>query len=153
MAEIESTHHATKRHDIQRRSSAHSAYWMSNALVPAGLVIIYRTGWGPEALIGLLCIGIGIIGFTIHRQIMNVPLISFDGQYLLYCPSAAKSGSIKMDANAKFTIKNLGLIAETMDNSKTKLEISLFDFNSNEDWQKFIEYLKHEPEITLLFEM
>lgn len=140
------------QYDIKRRSSAHSAYWMSNALVPAGLVMIYRYGWGIEAVLGLLFIVIGAVGFAMNRQIMSVPLISFDGQYLLFSPSASKSGSIKMDSNAKITVRDLGLTAETIDGSKTKLEISLLDFNSKEDWMNFIEYLRHEPEITLLFD-
>jgi len=141
-----------KQFDIQRRSSAHSAYWMSNALVPAGLIMIYRYGWGFEAVLGLLFIAIGAVGFVIYKQKMSIPLISYDGQYLLYSPSASKPGTIKMDANAKFTVHKLGLTAETFDDSSRKLEISLLDFNSREDWQRFIDYLTHEPDITLLFD-
>jgi len=152
MPDMQHNHHDKKRHDIKRRSSAHSAYWMSTALVPMGLILIFRHGWGIEALLGLIFIGIGVVSFTIYKQVMSVPLISFDGPYLLYSPSTSNSGSIKMDSNAKFTVRDLGLTAETIDNSKAKLEISLMDFNSNEDWIKLIECLRHEPEITLLFE-
>jgi len=152
MPDMEHIQLDSKRHDIKRRSSAHSAYWISNALVPIGLILIFRHGWGLEAFLGLIFIGIGVVSFIMYSQVMNVPLISFDGQYLLYSPSTSNSGSIKMDSNAKFTVRDLGVTAETIDNSKTKLEISLLDFNSNEDWLKLIECLRHEPEITLLFE-
>ena len=137
---------------IKRRSSAHSAYWMSNALVPAGLVLIYRYGLAIESVIGALFVAIGAIGWGIYKQKMNVPLIEHDGEYLKHKPSATQHGAIKMDSSAIFTIRELGLTAETREEPDSKLEVSRLDFNSNEDWHAFISHLKRQPDITLLFE-
>lgn len=137
---------------IKRRSSAHSAYWMSNALVPAGLVLIYKYGFAFESLIGLLFVAIGAIGWGIYKQKMNVPLIEHHGEYLKHKPSATQHGVIKMDSSAIFTVRELGLTAETRDEPNSKLEVSRLDFNSNEDWQTFINHLQQQPDITLLFE-
>jgi len=139
-------------YDIKRRSSSHSAYWMSNALVPAGLIMMYRYGWSLESFLGLIFIAIGAVGYGIYKQKMSVPLISHDGDYLIYRPSASKPRSIKMDANAVFTVRELGLTAQSSASPNLKMEVSLLDFNSNEDWRAFIDHLRREPHITLQFE-
>jgi len=141
-----------QRCDIKRRSTSHSAYWVTNMLIPIGLIIILKHGWGIEAILGAIIIATGVRGLFIYKQKMDVPLISYDAQYLLYSASQSNSGSIKLDSNARFTVHELGLTAESIDGSGKKIEISFFDFNSNDDWQTFIEHLKREPEITLLFE-
>jgi len=83
---------------------------------------------------------------------MSVPLIEQTGVYLTYRPSASKPGSIKMDSNAVFTVGELGLIASSRNDGVDPIEISALNFNSNADWQMFIEHLRKEPDITLLFE-
>lgn len=133
---------------IQRRSSAHSAYWMSNALVPAGLILLYRHGWSVEGAIGVFFVGIGATGYSIYKQKMRVPLVRHDGAYLTYSPSASNPSTIKMDASARFAVHELGLTAETTGLPESRFEMSRLDFDSNNDWDKFIGYLKKEP-ITL----
>lgn len=140
------------KYRIKRRSSAHSAYWMSNALVPAGLILIYRNGWSVEGVLGVLFIGLGVVGFGIYKQKMSVPLIAHDGERLFYKPSASEACSIHMDATAKFTIRELGLTAEIIDDSDSRFEISRLDFNSNADWHEFVGLLRREPQISLFFE-
>jgi len=142
----------TPSYDIKRRSSSHSAYWMSNALVPVGLLMMYRFGWAVESVIGLFFVGIGAVGYRIYKQKMSVPLISHDGEYLTYNPSAYEPGKIKMDSAAKFTVRELAITAESTDGSTNTFDISLLDFNSDADWQMLIENLRKEPYISLFFE-
>lgn len=137
---------------IQRRSSAHSAYWMSNALVPAGLIMLYKYRWSFEGVLGVLFIGIGAIGYAIYKQKMSVPLIRHDGANLIYSPSDSNPRTIKMDTNAQFSVHELGLTAKTMGVSDSTFKISRLDFDSNRDWDTFIELLHHEPVKVLMLE-
>lgn len=131
--------------NIRRRSSAHSAYWMSNALVPAGLIMLYKYGWSLEGVLGVLFIIIGAIGYGIYKQKMSVPLIRHDGTNLIYSPSASKPCTIKMDSYALFTVHELGLTAEVVGTAQSRFEVSRLDFDSNKDWDMFIQLLEREP--------
>lgn len=144
--------HPRDKYSIRRRSSAHSAYWMSNALVPAGLIMMYKYGWSVESFIGLMFVAIGAIGWSIYKQKMSVPLIRHDGVSLHYNPSGSKPCTIKMDSSARFTVRELGLTAEKTGDSESKFEVSRLDFNSNDDWDAFIEYLEREPGIWVVKE-
>lgn len=132
---------------IKRRSSAHSAYWMTNALIPAGFIVIYRNGFGFEGFLGVVFVGIGAIGYRIYRQKMSVPLVRQEGELLIYCPSDSKSSSIRMDDSARFRVHELGLAAENIGEADSLCEISRLDFDSNADWQVFLNYLEQGPGI------
>lgn len=134
---------------FKRRSSAHSAYWMSNALVPAGLILMYKHGWSIESAIGAFFVVLGAIGYGIYKQKMSVPLIRHDGAYLTYSPSANKPCTIKMDSNARFKVHELGLTVETIVEPASRFEVSRLDFNSNTDWDAFIHHLELQPKIRL----
>ena len=134
---------------IKRRSSSHSAYWMSNALVLAGLILIYRNGWSVESVIGLLFVVLGAIGYGIYKQKMSIPLIRLDGSRLIYNPSASSPCTIMMDSSAKFTVHELGLTAEKIGESESRFEVSRLDFNSNIDWDRFVHHLEQQPAIDL----
>lgn len=134
---------------IKRRSSSHSAYWMSNALVPAGLILMYRNGWSIESIIGLIFVAIGAIGFAIYKQKMSVPLICHDGSSLCYNPSASKPCTIEMDSSARFTVHELGLSAEKIGDSESRFEVSRLEFNSNADWDMFVQHLEQQPQINV----
>ena len=123
---------------------------MSNALVPAGMILIYKNGLSIEGALGVLFIGIGLVGFSIYKQKMSVPLIRHDGAHLFYHPSASKPCSIKMDSSARFTVRELGLTAEKINEPGSQFEISRLDFNSNSDWHTFIGYLEKEPVYLLI---
>jgi len=140
------------KYEIKRRSSAHSAYWMTNALIPAGLIMMYKYGWAIESVIGLVFIGIGVVGFVIYKQKMSVPLITHDGLYLTYRPSSSAPGTIKMDSNAIFTVQEFGLTAESSESPDAKFTVSLLDFDSQTDWLLFIEYLRSESDVTVRIE-
>ncbi len=118
---------------------------MSNALVPAGLILLYRHGWSVEGALGIFFVGIGATGYRIYKQKMRVPLVRHDGVYLTYSPSASNPSTIKMDSTAHFAVHELGLTAETTDLPESRFDISRLDFDSNTDWERFISYLKQEP--------
>lgn len=126
---------------------------MSNALVPAGLIMLYKYRFSFEGLLGILFIGIGAIGYGIYKQKMSVPLVRHDGTNLIYSPSASKACTIKMDSSAKFTVHELGLTIETIDIPASQFEISRLDFDSNNDWDTLIEHLKREPVTILMAEV
>jgi len=137
---------------IKRRSSAHSAYWMCNALVPAGLIMMYKYGFAAESVLGLVFVCIGAVGYSIYKQKMRVPLVEHDGVNLTYRPSDRSPCVIAMDDSAKFTVSDLSVTAEVVDNTQEQFEISRLDFNSNTDWDRFVAYLRKEPEIALFIE-
>jgi len=137
------------KYRIRRRSSAHSAYWMSNALVPAGLILIYKHGVSLEGFLGIAFVALGATGYGIYKQKMSVPLIRHDGEKLTYSPSDRAPCSIKMDANSRFTIKELAVTAEQIDDADSAFVVSRLDFNSNEDWDFFVKHLRNEPHIKL----
>jgi len=125
---------------------------MSNALIPAGFILMYKYGFSVESVIGCVFVVIGIVGWIIYRQKMSIPLVEHDGQYLVYRPSASSPGEVKMDESAQITVRELGLTALNTGVPESKIEISRLDFDSNEDWLLLISNLRKEPHITLLFE-
>jgi len=114
--------------------------------------MIYRFGWAFESVIGVCFVAIGAVGYGIYKQKMSVPLISHDGEFLTYNPSAYEPGKIKMDSSAKFTVRELAITAESINDTNNKFDISLLDFNSDADWKMLIENLRKEPHISLFFE-
>jgi len=122
---------------------------MSNALIPAGFILIYRNGLSFEGVLGVAFVGIGAVGYRIYRQKMSVPLVRHDGEYLVYCPSDSKSRAVRMDKTARFNVHELGLAAENIGIDESRFEISRLDFDSNDDWQIFLDYLEQEPGIVI----
>jgi len=114
--------------------------------------MMYKYGWSVEAGVGLFFVGLGAVGYGIYKQKMSVPLIECNSGFLTHRPSASKPGTIKMDSNAVFTVGEFGLVAESRNDATETIEISALNFNSLEDWQLFIDYLRKEPDITLRFE-
>jgi len=142
---------STHKFQIQRRSSAHSAYWMTNALVPAGMILIYKNGLSLEGFLGLVFIGIGASGYAIYKHKMRIPLLLHDGTTLTYRPSAYEPSFVTMDESATFTVQDLKVSVSVANDENQKFDVSRLDFDSNEDWDKFVGYLKNEKAIRLLF--
>lgn len=142
----------TDKYLIRRRSSAHSAYWMTNALVPAGLILIYRSGFSMDSVIGFVFVIIGALGYAIYKHKMRVPLLQHDGTNLTYRPSSSAPSSITMDSNARFIVRDLAVYAEVAGDESSGFLVSRLDFNSNEDWSLFIQHLTREPDIRLCYE-
>ena len=109
--------------------------------------MLYKYGLSFEGILGVVFVIVGAIGYRIYKQKMRVPLIRHDGNTLIYCPSDSKPRSIRMDASARFAVSELGLTAETLTVPESRFTISRLDFDSNQDWDRFIHYLEQEPVI------
>lgn len=142
----------TLKFSLKRRSSSHSAYWMSNALIPAGVIMMYQYGWAVESVLGILFIGIGAVGYCIYKQKMSIPIIKHVGDSLIYSPSDELPSSIKMDSSSKIIVSELYFSVESAESPDTQIRVSRLDFNSNEDWQLLIDYLRQDHGLNLFFE-